>query len=242
MRLSSLVILIAALFLSFVLFAPTSSATGGSVSSSGGHSGGGSSSGSSGMSHTSSGASHSSSSSSRSMASHANSARVASQNSAARSVPQLSSAGRVASPSPIGLNIRPNLLKSAPAEEPKETPEKKGIFSFLHHKKPEPELQRTNFVVPRFRCRHGQNCFTPTACRSSSAWNSSYCGVQYDQYYWFGACQALADQLAAGGNGMRSAGDSLRYRMLREQYEQCMQRCGQGAFSSYLFMSQLDYP
>ena len=42
--------------------------------------------------------------------------------------------------------------------------------------------------------------------------------------------------------GCEAPAIAILYRTLRDQYEQCMQRYGQGSFSSYLFMSQLDYP
>lgn len=140
-------------------------------------------------------------------------------------------------PASTGLNIRPNLLKAPVSEKLEEQPEKKGFFSFLHHKKPEPVLAtRTN---PPFHCKKGQSCRIPIrpACQTGRVWNSSSC-LQYDQYSWFDACRSLADQMAAERERMRLGGDpgaSLRYRMMQNQYGQCVARYGAEPFSSYLF-------
>jgi hypothetical protein len=148
----------------------------------------------------------------------------------------------VKDPERTGLNIRPGLLKPTVNEKIEEKPEKKGIFSFLHHKKPVPELGPFNV---QHRCRPGQQCFVRTRCQTTQAWNASYCGGFYDQYNWFNACRSLAEQLARQREQMRTtndAGASLRQRMLENQYRQCMMRNGVGSFSSYLFMSDLYYP
>jgi len=256
MRLSSLVIA-AVLLCSLALYGQHSSGGGGGSSSGGGHSGGGFSGGSSGGgSHSGSfGGSHGSGSVSSSSghggssgagSAHSSSERTASghTSSAQISSERISSERGVRDPERTGLNIRPSLLKPPVTEKVEERPEKKGIFSFLHHKNPAPK--RANFISPRPRCRPGQKCFIrPTGCQTTLAWNASYCGGFYDQYYWFNACQSLADQLARQWEQMRitnDAGASLRYQMLENQYRQCMMRNGLTPFSSYLFMSDLEYP
>jgi hypothetical protein len=247
MRLSSLVIA-AVLVCSLPLFAQHSAGGG---SSTGGHSGGGFSGGggSSGSSH--SGSIGGSSSSSRSAGGDVSSSSGrggssgpgSSHTSSGLSFSARPSGGSFRSPERTGLNIRPNLLRPPVTDKIEEKPEKKGVFSFLHHKKPVAE--RANFINPRPRCRPGQQCFVRTGCRTKLAWNASYCGGLYDQYDWFNACRSLADQLARQREQMRTtndAGASLRYRMLQDQYRQCMMRNGVERFSSYLFMSDLYYP
>lgn len=220
-----------------ILLSPASvlAQRGGGGHSGGGFSGGssagsshGGSSGTSGSSH-SSGIASSSSSNWRSKSSSMGSDRSSSQRSSSRSERSPKD------PAATGLNIRPNLLRSPVTEKLEERPEKKGFFSFLHHKKPAPELA-TN---PPFHCKKGQSCRLPIrpACQTGRVWNSSSC-AQYDQYSWFDGCRALADQLAAERERMRLGGDSgasLRYQSMLNQYRQCMSRYGAEPFSSYLF-------
>ena len=254
MRLSSLVIAVATvLFLSVALWAQHSSGGGGGgggASSSGGHSGGGSSgggfhgssAGGSAGSHFSGGRS-SSSASGRSNS--AGSGRTSPEGSLServsfgRTFSQQSFKGRVGTE----LNVRPNLLRPPINEKVEEKPEKRGFFSFLHHQKPAPALARAAWINPRFPCKKGQNCVLPPVCQTGFGWNSYSCGAFYDQYWWFNSCQALAYQLAAEQQLMAMAidpGESVRYQMLMDQYQQCMSLYGADAFSSYLFMSALD--
>ena len=252
MRLSSLVIA-AVLSCSLPLFVFAQRSSGGG-SFGGGHSGGGASSGGGsssasrggsigGSSSNSRGSGGVSTSSGRSGSGGTGSSHISTAPSFSFS-PRSSSEGSFRGAKQTGLNIRPNLLKSPGNEKIEEKPEKKGIFSFLHHKKPLPE--RTSFIGPRPRCRVGQKCFTqPTRCQTTLAWNNSYCGGFYDQYAWFNACQSLADQMARQREQMGTTSDvgpSLRYQMLENQYRQCMMRNGSTPFSSYLFMSDLEYP
>jgi hypothetical protein len=237
MRLSALVIAAIPL-ISLSLLAQHSSAGGGATSG-GGHSGAGSSGGSfhggsaaspgsargSGMASSST-----SSSSRRNNSSSAGSARSTSERSTSLSERSPKD------PVGTGLNISPNLLKSAVSEKP-EAPEKKSVFSFLHHKKPAPETAILS--NPPFHCKKGQSCGTPTraACQTGRIWNSSSCS-QYDQYSWFNSCRSLADQLAMERERMglgNDPGESVRYQMMLNQYRQCMRRYGSEPFSSYLF-------
>lgn len=248
MRLSSLVIT-AVLVCSLPLFAQHSAGGG---SSTGGHSGGGFSGGGGSSSSSHSGSIGGSSGGSRNSSSggvSSSSGRGGSggtgstHTSSGLSFSGRPSGGSFRSPERTGLNIRPNLLTPRGNEKMEEKPEKKGIFSFLHHKKPVAE--RANFINPRPRCRPGQQCFVRTGCQTKLAWKASYCGGFYDQYNWFNACQSLADQLARQREQMRTtndAGASLRHHMLENQYRQCMMRNGVQPFSSYLFMSDLYYP
>jgi hypothetical protein len=246
MRLSSLVIA-AVLVCSLSLFAQHSAGGGGSFS--GGHSGGGFSSGGGSSSSSHSGSVGGSSSSSRSSggvsssSGRGGSGGTGSSHTSSGLSFSARPSGSVRSPERTGLNIRPNLLMPRGNEKIEEKPEKKGIFSFLHHKKPVDE--GATFINPRPHCRPGQQCFVRARCRTTSAWNASYCGGLYDQYDWFNACRSLADQLARQREQMRTtndAGASLRYQMLENQYRQCMMRDGRQPFSSYVFMSDLYYP
>ena len=250
MRLSSLVIATVLLF-SVVLFAQHSSGgSGGGSSSSGGHSGGGLSGGgssgggfhggSSGGGGSRGGGASSSSSSGRSNSGSGGSARGSSEGFSERSF----SVRSFKDSTRTGLNVRPGLLKPPVNEKVEAKPEKKSLFAFLHRKKPAPA--RVSFINPRPRCKWGHNCVVQPVCPVNSGWYwLSYCGAQYDQYYWGNTCQALADQVAAERERMRTtadAGASLRYQMLMDQYHQCMRRYGTQPFSSYLFMSELEYP
>ncbi len=212
----------------------------------GGHAGGGfSGSASSGSSHGSPGSAGSSRGSGIASSSSVSTSRRSNSSSAesARSSSERSSSERSSSfserspkdPANTGLNIRPNLLKSSVTEKADAQPEKKGFFSFLHHKKPAPGL--ASLTNPPSRCKKGQSCRIRPACQTGRAWNSSSC-AQYDQYSWFDACRSLADRLAAERERMRLGGDpgaSLRYQMMQNQYRQCMARYGAEPFSSYLF-------
>jgi hypothetical protein len=216
---------------------------GGGASSAGGHSSGssggsfhGGSSGSPGSSRSSVTASPSAfPSSQRSNSSTTGSDRSSSEFSSERSSSLSNRSPR--DPAGTGLNIRPNLLKSPVSEKADEKPEKKSVFSFLHHKKPTPE--HATSTNPPFHCKWGRSCRIPvrTVCQTGRVWNSSSCS-QYDQYSWFDACRSLADQLAAERERMRlgnDPGESLRYQNMLNQYRQCTSRHGNAPFSSYLF-------
>jgi hypothetical protein len=80
------------------------------------------------------------------------------------------------------------------------------------------------------------------ACPSNQAWNGFACGTQG----WFNDCGYLAQQIAEQKRQMQSQNDygqSLRYRMLQDQYQQCLMhsRIGSGAYAfNSLFL--LDTP
>lgn len=210
---------------------------GGGASSGGGHSGGNSG----GSAHGGSAGSTGSSRSSVSPSSYSSSGRRNVSNAA----PTRSSSARSSSlserspkdPAQTGLNIRPNLFRPAVNEKVDEKPEKKGVFAFLHHKKPAPEPAAR--INPWFHCKKGQSCGVPTrrVCQTGRVWNSSSCS-QYDRYSWFDACRSLSDQLDAERERLRlgtDPGGSLRYQSMLNQYRQCMNRYGAEPFSSYLF-------
>lgn len=234
---------LSALFVTAILLVSVSlpAQRGGGASSGGSHSSGGSSGGSfHGGSASSAGSPRSSVSPSYSSSRRSNSSTTGSDRSSSGQSSRKSSSLSERSPkdpTSIGLNIRPNLLKSPASEKVDEKPEKKGVFSFLHHKKPAPEPAIP--INPRFQCKKGQSCGVPirAACQTGRAWNSSSC-PQYDQYSWFDACRSLADRLAGERERMRlgnDPGESLRYQMMQDQYRQCRSRYGAEAFSSYLF-------
>ena len=242
MRLSDLVIAVL-LVVSVALLPEQSLGAGGSssagASSSGGHSGGGSPGGGFSSGARSGGSSHASSGSPGSTRGSisSSSSRGSNSNTAGTNRSSSLSGRSPKDPASTGLNIRPNLLKAPVSEKLDEQPEKKGLFSFLHHKKPAPEP--ASFTNPRLHCKTGQSCRgpVPVSCQTGRFWKTSSC-AQYDQYSWFGACRALADQLTTEQERMRldnDPGESLRYQMLLNQYRQCMGRFGGTPFSSYLF-------
>jgi len=68
---------------------------------------------------------------------------------------------------------------------------------------------------------------------SGQAWNGFACGLPY----WSNDCEALARQLAAHRRqmqGQNDYGQSLRLRLLQEQYEQCLRR-SRVPFGAYAF-------
>jgi len=233
MRLSGFVVA-SLLFVSATLVAQHSAAGGGGGASAGGYSGGSSAGGYSGGS--SSGSSHSGSSSSGSSSSSASShgSSAGSSGSSHNSGSASSSGGRTdrgKTGAVRGSNER--------ARFSNEKPEKKGFFSFLRHKKPEPKPAA---FVPPIRCRRGENCricrgagngacIVETSCATGLVWNGFSCGSQYG---WWNDCSGLASQLAAmRRQGLGSPGQSLMYRVLLSQYESCMARFGAASFSAY---------
>ena len=143
---------LSALFVTAILLVSVSlpAQRGGGASSGGSHSSGGSSGGSfHGGSASSAGSPRSSVSPSYSSSRRSNSSTTGSDRSSSGQSSRKSSSLSERSPkdpASIGLNIRPNLLKSPASEKVDEKPEKKGVFSFLHHKKPAPEPMRSRSI------------------------------------------------------------------------------------------------
>ena len=109
---------------------------------------------------------------------------------------------------------------------------KKGVFSFLRHRKPAPA--RLVWNQPPARCKKGQNC---TQCRQGQVWNGFSCGVQADQNLLFG-CGDLARRLAEEREHMQGQSDpteSLRYQFLLNQYQQCLRHFQGQPFSAFAF-------
>jgi hypothetical protein len=116
-------------------------------------------------------------------------------------------------------------------------PERKGFFSSLRHpfRKPGP-VQTAEFkrrpcrkepcaVCPPGESRNGGACVVlGSVCPAGLVWNGFACGSRY----WLNDdCRALAEQLAEQQRQMRGQNDpgqSLRYQLLRQQYEQCLER------------------
>ncbi len=213
MRLSCLVVIV--FLLAAVSLRAEHSAGGGSSSSSGSSSHSSSSSGSSG---------HSSSSSSSHVGSTGGSG---------------SSRGTFGSSSQPGTPRTP-----APKSNSSAKTERKSFFSFLRHHKTVPAsafLANARWPI----CRNGMHCgclagsrnrqciyptqFAP--CSAGALWNNYGCGSQY----WFSGCRLLADQLSALQSEMSMQNDpglSLRYRLLRDEYERCLQRSRFFAFDA----------
>lgn len=192
---------------------------GGSPSSGGASAGGASHSGSSG------GSSGSSSMGSARMGSSIRSSSISS-----------ASHGGSASPSSPSSS-KPSSFKPSPAKESgrsfwhpfkKATPLRSAAFpSQLRCRK-----QPCGFCPPGQSRNSGGACIAPRtyACAVGQYWNGSSCWQ-----YQFGDCSELARRLAEerlNMQGQNDPGGSLRYQLLRNQYEQCLRR-GRGAFGSY---------
>ena len=200
---------------------------GGGASSGGGHSGGGFSGGagsSRGSGISSSSSSRSSSSSSSGGRNHSSNVVGSSRSSSGRSsserfFPEPSLSGRSPEELRTGLNIRAELLHSTDGKL-NEQPEKKGFFSFLHHKKIETPVS----AIPQFHCKKGEKC-APT-CSTGRSWNGFGCTAQYNPNLWFNSCEILANELAQarGMGGRVGAAEQLRYRQLRDAYQECLAR------------------
>src|SRR5580698_3196242 len=132
--------------------------------------------------------------------------------------------------------------------------QEKSSRSFFHpFRKP---VQRAEFKTPTscFKgscgiCPRGQSrgsngacVLASNACPSSQAWNGFSCGTQG----WFNDCSYLAREMADQKRlmqGQNDYGQSLRYRTLQDQYQQCLMhsRIGSGAHAfNSLFL--LDTP
>ncbi len=219
MRLSGLVIA-AILLVSATLLAQHSSGASGS----GGASSGGSSHGSSGYS----------GGSSSSVSSHVSSTST-----------------RISAGTSSAAKAGSNARTGAPQRTSNAQPEKKSHFSFLRHKKPVPKPVAEAEFKP-IGCKKGQICRCPgggtpnaagacvpqqVACPMGQGWSGFGCGAQY----WFRDCSALAEQLARQKEQMRGQNDygqSLRYRLLQQQYEQCLMR-SRSPFGAYAFNALL---
>jgi len=217
MRLSGLV-LAALLLVSATLLAQHSSGGGGFSGSHGGYSGGSGFSASSAGSHSSSGS-----------ASH-----VASTGSS---------------------SSKPSSSSSKPATKENASQLKKSSWSLLHpfrkskspqnaaFKRPAPCLKGLCTPCPPGEARNGKGAcvLARNACSYGQSWNGFSCGLPY----WSNDCDALAQQLASQRRqmqGQNDYGQSLRLRMLQDQYEQCLRRYGSYAFSSLLLDTPFDIP
>jgi hypothetical protein len=214
MRLSSLVFA-TILLVSATLLAQHSSGGGGSSSggSHGGYSGGSGSSVSSASSHTSS-----------SSASYVGGASTASHSSSSSK-----------SPSP-----KENAATEKQSSRSLFHPFRKAkLVQSAEFKSPAPCLKAPCAVCPPGQSRSGNRAcaVVSNACSSGQVWNGFSCGAQG----WFSDCNALARELAEQRRQMQSQSDygqSLRYRMLQNQYDQCMRRSRSG-FGAYAFNNAL---
>jgi len=131
-------------------------------------------------------------------------------------------------------------------------PEKKSSRSLLHpfrkpqpvqtakFKRPAPCLKGRCPVCPPGESRSGSGvCAVATnACTPGLSWNGFACGVPYR----FNDCSALANQLEAERRrmqGQSDPGQAVFYRMLRQQYESCLQRYGSPMFGNALLFDSL---
>jgi hypothetical protein len=129
-------------------------------------------------------------------------------------------------------------------------PEKRSLVGFLRHPLKKHDAKSTAVADLRQPpCRkkpcpapcpgggtRGSNGACPIAaysCSPGQFGNGYGCSM-----YWSNDCSALARQLEAQRRQMQGGSDpgqSLIYRMLRDQYEQCARRYGFAPFSSYTF-------
>jgi len=210
MRLSGLVVA-AILLVSVTLLAQHSSGGGGSSSggSHGGYSGASSSYVNSAGSHTSSGS-----------ASHVASASASSHPSPSSKVS--STKGNAA------LEKKSSRSLLHPFRKPK-------LVQSAEFKRPVRCLKGPCPVCPLGQSRDGNGAcvVANNVCSSEQSWNGFACAVPY----WSNGCEALAEQLAVEEREMRGQNDpgqSLRYRVLQDQYEQCLMR-SRLPFGTYAF-------
>jgi hypothetical protein len=127
-------------------------------------------------------------------------------------------------------------------------PEKKGFFSFLRHPQKKQEPVVANLRQPPCRQKpcpvpcpggglRGKNgacaVVANNTCSPGQSWNGYVCGA-----YWSNSCETLARQVEAQRRQMQGGldpGQSLIYRTLRDQYEQCVRRYGYAYFGSYAY-------
>ena len=189
------------------------------------HSSGGSSSG------------HSSGGASSAGFSHGSSSGGAVSTSSAGNHNSISSTAHAAAPSKV----------SSAKDKDNAASEKKTSRSFFHpFRKPVTTSEfKTCLKAPCPVCpggaRNSVGACVPVSqsCRSSQPWNGFSCGTQG----WVNDCSSLARQLASQRQQMQSQSDygqSLRYRMLQSQYQQCLMRDrsnrGTYAFNSALLL------
>ena len=110
----------------------------------------------------------------------------------------------------------------------KAPPVRSAAFPSQLHCRKEP----CGFCPPGKARNSGGACIAPRtyACAVGQYWNGSSC-----YQYQFGDCSELARRLAEerlNMQGQIDPGESLRYQLLRNQYEQCLRR-SRGAFGSY---------
>jgi hypothetical protein len=130
----------------------------------------------------------------------------------------------------------------SPSTKANASAEKKSSRSFSHPFKKSKPVQSAEFKrpVPCLKgrcagCPRGQSRNGYGACAVASNVCSS---GQYFSCGRFGDCNALAQELAELKRQMQSQSDygqSLRYRALQEQYEQCLRRFSSGRFGAYAF-------
>ena len=143
-----------------------------------------------------------------------------------------SGAGRGTGSAGSAAGVKGGARTAAPAQTDASGKPKKGVFSFLRHRKPAPA--RLVWNQPPARCKKGQNC---TQCRQGQVWNGFSCGVQADQNLLFG-CGDLARRLAEEREHMQGQSDpteSLRYQFLLNQYQQCLRHFQGQPFSAFAF-------
>jgi hypothetical protein len=130
---------------------------------------------------------------------------------------------------------------------------KKGFFSFLHHRKPEPTLSLASARQPI--CQKGFNCGVCPASRRTASGGCGYvatsCGTGLSgsrfscNYYRQNDCSRLADQLAAQQRLMRGQsdpGETLFYQTLQQQYNACLWRNGIHPATTASLLDNLRFP
>ena len=161
-----------------------------------------------------------------------------------------SSAGNHTSTTSTSHSAAPSKISStgsAAKDKDNASFEKKSSRSFFHpFRKPVTATEfKTCLKAPCPVCpggaRNSAGACVPVSqsCRTGQAWNGFSCGLTN----WNNDCSSLARQLSAQKQQMQSQtdyGQSLRYRMLQNQYQQCLMRDrsnrGTYAFNSALLL------
>jgi len=160
--------------------------------------------------------------------------------SASHSASHFSSLGSSAHHAPALPRSSPSTAIKSPYVKQDAQPEKASGHSFFHpFRKPQP-TEKAAFIHPQTCWRkpcavcpggqssNGRGACVPVSetCLAHPLSLGLYCSTPY---WWSNQCRALADELAVEQQSMRGhsyVGESMQYRRLSEQYEDCLRRTG----------------
>ena len=180
--------------------------------------------------------------------------------SASHSASHFSSTGSSAHSAPTLPRSSPSATIKSPYVKQNAQPEKAAAHSFFHpFRKPQPiEKEKTAFIRPHpcwhkpcGVCPSGQSSNGRGACVPVSetclAHPLSFGLACSTPYWWSNQCGVLANELLAEKQTMRGygySGESVEYRRLRQEYEECLLRTsGLNGFAFYgLYGGLFDVP